>query len=281
LVNTLKSKFLFDIEKMYNYSNDSQTSLQATGNEIDQSKKGLKIISIIDNYFASIIDPKEEGRKIQEFKLRETYRSEIIDFIKKNDLTHLKIAQMAGTFQSYLTYFLNESFYKVPDNATNLIIKWYLRFSSNSTIFDKILKEYKSEKEKARAQIDKYFASIIDPKKELEEIKDLKQTKGEKFLREEIRNFILMHHIHKNEIAEMIGISIDTVNNFFKNNTSKENTNYFVYRWYFRYSKHPHIFQQIFYIKNLNVKILEVQLINNSDDATSATGMLFLYNKIN
>ena len=86
MVNTLKSKFLFDIEKIiYNYSNDIQTSLQATGNEIDQSKKDLKIILIIDSYFASIIDPKEEGRKIQEFKLRETYRSEIIDFIKKND----------------------------------------------------------------------------------------------------------------------------------------------------------------------------------------------------
>jgi hypothetical protein len=86
LVSTLKSKFLFDIEKIiYNYSNDIQTSLQATGNEIDQSKKDLKIILIIDNYFASIIDPKEKGRKIQEFKLRETYLSEIIDFIKKND----------------------------------------------------------------------------------------------------------------------------------------------------------------------------------------------------
>ena len=90
----------------------------------------------------------------------------------------------------------NESFHKVPDNAINLIIKWYLRFLSNPTIFEKILKEYKSEKEKARTQIDKYFASIIDPKEELKEIEDLKQTKGEEFLREEIRNFILKHRIY-------------------------------------------------------------------------------------
>jgi len=80
----------------------------------------------------------------------------------------------------------------------------------------------------------------------------------------------------------MTGTSIFTIISFFKN-TTKENTNCIVYRWYFRYSKRPHIFQQIFYIKNLNVKknILEVQLINNSDDATSAKGMLFLCNKIN
>jgi hypothetical protein len=103
---------------------------------------------------------------------------------------------MTGTFQYYITWFLNESFYKVPDNAINLIIKWYLRFVTHPTIFDKILQEYKSEKEKARAQIDKYLAGIIDPKKELGEIEDLKQTKGEEFLREEIRNFILKHRIY-------------------------------------------------------------------------------------
>jgi len=67
---------------------------------------------------------------------------------------------------------------------------------THPTIFDKILQEYKSEKEKARAQIDKYLAGIIDPKKELGEIEDLKQTKGEEFLREEIRNFILKHRIY-------------------------------------------------------------------------------------
>ena len=81
----------------------------------------------------------------------------------------------------------------------------------------------------------------------------------------------------------MTGTSIFTIISFFKNTKTKENTNCIVNRWYFRYSKRPHIFQQIFYIKSLNVKknILEVQLINNSDDATSAKGMLFLYNKIN
>ncbi len=129
--------------------------------------KDLKIISIIDSYFARIIDPKEEDRKIQEFKHRETCRSYIIDFIKKNDLTHLKIAQMSGPDSKIIGWFMNDGFHKVSDNKMNLIIKWYLRFLSNPTIFEKILIEFKSEKEKARTQIDKYLASIIDPKEEL------------------------------------------------------------------------------------------------------------------
>ena len=93
------------IGKINHDSNEYQTSSQATGNDKDQIEKDLKIISIIDSYFARIIDPKEEDRKIQEFKLRETYRSEIIDFIKKNDLTYLKIAQMTGTNNDYVFKF--------------------------------------------------------------------------------------------------------------------------------------------------------------------------------
>ena len=186
---------------------------------------------------------------------------------------------MTGTFQYYITWFLNESFYKVPDNAINLIIKWYLRFLSNPTIFEKILKEYKSEKEKARTQIDKYFASTIDPKEELKEIEDLKQTKGEEFLRDKIRDFILKHRINQTEISEMTGLSIDTINRFFFKNTTNENTNCIVYRWYFRYSKHPHIFQQAFSKNELNkrIKILQNQLIDNGDRSQTTTGIFTEY----
>ena len=72
----------------------------------------------------------------------------------------------------------------------------------------------------------------------------------------------------------MTGTSIFTIISFFKNTKTKENTNCIVNRWYFRYSKRPHIFQQIFYIKNLNVKknILEVQSIDKDDESQPATG---------
>jgi hypothetical protein len=181
---------------------------------------------------------------------------------------------MAGTNTDYVLKFMNESFHKVSDNGINLIIKWYLRFLSNPMIFEKILIEYKSEKTKARTQIEKHFASIIDPKKELKEIEDLKQTKGEEFLRDEIHDYILKHRINQTEITEMTGLSICTITRFFlKNTTTKENTNYFVYRWYFRYSKHPHIFQQAFSrnVLNKRIQILHNQSIDNGDRSQTTT----------
>ena len=186
---------------------------------------------------------------------------------------------MTGTNNNYVFKFMSESFHKISDNVINLIIKWYLRYLSNPTIFEKILIEFKSEKEKARTQIDKYFASTIDPKEELKEIEDLKQTKGEEFLRDKIRDFILKHRINQTEISEMTGLSIDTINRFFFKNTTNENTNYFVYRWYFRYSKHPHIFQQAFSKNELNkrIQILHNQSIDNGDRSPTTTGIFTEY----
>ncbi len=99
-------------------------------------------------------------------------------------------------------------------------------------------------------------------------------------MRDEIRDFILKHRINKYEIAEMIGISSVTINKFFfKNTTTKENTNYFVYRWYFRYSKHPHIFQQAFSNNELNkrIQILQNQSIDNGDRSPTTTGIFTEY----
>jgi len=174
---------------------------------------------------------------------------------------------------------MSESFHKISDNVINLIIKWYLRFLSNPTIFEKILIEYKSEKTKARTQIEKHFASLIDPKKERKEIEDLKQAKGEEFLRDKIHDFILKHRINKYEIAEMIGISCVTINRFFFKNTTKEDTNFIVYRWYFRYSKHQHIFQQAFSNNELNkrIQILHNQSIDNGDRSPTTTGIFTEY----
>jgi hypothetical protein len=180
---------------------------------------------------------------------------------------------MTGTYKNNVLKFMNESFHKVSDNGINLIIKWYLRYLSNPTIFEKILIEFKSEKEKARTQIDKYFASIIDPKEELKEIEDLKQTKGEEFMRDKIRDFILKHRINRTEITEMTGLSIDTIYRFFFKNTTNEDTNFIVYRWYFRYSKHPHIFQQAFSrnVLNKRIQILHNQSIDNGDRSQTTT----------
>jgi hypothetical protein len=186
---------------------------------------------------------------------------------------------MAGLDIKIIGWFMNDGFHKVSDKKINLIIKWYLRFLSNPTIFEKILIEFKSEKEKARTQIDKYFASIIDPKEELKEIEDLKQTKGEEFLRDKIRDFILKHRINQTEITEMTGLSFDTINRFFFKNTTKEDTNFIVYRWYFRYSKHPHIFQQAFSHNELNkrIQILQNQSIDNRDRSQTTTGIFTEY----
>ena len=67
---------------------------------------------------------------------------------------------MVGTNIKYIGWFLRDSFYKkVSNNGINLIIKWYLRFLKNPKIYEQIFNEIKSEK--ARAQIDKYFAMTI------------------------------------------------------------------------------------------------------------------------
>ena len=255
-------------------STDNETNSQATGHDRDHIEQDLKIISIFDNYFAGIIDPKEEDKNILEFKLRETCRSEIIDFIKKKDLTQRKIAEMVGANRDFIRWFLSDGFFKkVSDNAINLIIKWYLRFLRNPKIYEQIFIEIKSETEKARSQIDKYFSSIIDPKKELKEIEDLKQVKGEEFFKNEICDFILKHRIKWIHITKMTGLSDDVIKRFLtEKNKATEHSKWIIYRWYHRYSKNPQIFQQAFSITNIKKNILEVQSIDNDDGSQSATG---------
>jgi hypothetical protein len=183
---------------------------------------------------------------------------------------------MAGTDINIIGRFLRDSFFKkVSDNAINLIIKWYLRFLRNPKIYEQIFIEIKSEKEKARFQIDKYFSSIIDPKKELKEIEDLKLAKGEEFFKNEIRDFILKHRISQNETAEVTGLSIFAIKSFLTKNTkTTEHSKWLIYRWYHRYSKHPQIFQKTFSTADINIRknMIEVQSIDNDDGSQSATG---------
>ena len=181
---------------------------------------------------------------------------------------------MTGADRNFIGWFLRDSFYKkVPDNGINSIIKWYLRFLKNPKIYEQIFIEIKSETEKARSQIDKYFASIIEPKEELKELKDLKQVEGEEFFKDEIRDFILKHRISQNETAKMTGLSDDVIKRFLtEKNKATEHSKWIIYRWYHRYSKNPQIFQQSFSITNIRKNVLEVQSIDNDDESQPATG---------
>ena len=108
----------------------------------------------IYTFIHSIFDLKEEDKNIRDFKLRETYRSEIIDFIKKNNLKELNIEQMVGTNIKYIGWFLRDSFYKkVSNNGINLIIKWYLRFLKNPKIYEQIFNEIKWRNQLISCQI--------------------------------------------------------------------------------------------------------------------------------
>ena len=180
---------------------------------------------------------------------------------------------MAGADSNIIGRFLRDSFFKkVSDNAINLIIKWYLRFLRNPKIYEQIFIEIKSETEKARSQIDKYFSSIIDPKKELKEIENLKQVKGDEFFKDEIRDFILKHRIKWNHITKMTGLSDTVIKRFLtQKNKTTEHSKWIIYRWYHRYSKSPQIFQQAFSITNIK-KNIEVKIIKNDDGSQSATG---------
>ena len=181
---------------------------------------------------------------------------------------------MAGTHINNIGWFLRDSFYKkCPDNSVNLIIKWYLRFLRNPEIYDQILNEIKSEKEKARAQIDTYFGSIIEPKKELKKFEELKNTEEEEIFMDRIHDFILKRRIKRHQIVEMTGLSVDTIQQFLtEKNKTTEHSKLIIYWWYHRYSKNPQIFQQSFSITNIRKNVLEVQSIDNDDESQPATG---------
>jgi len=90
--------------------------------------------SVIENFFSTIIDPKEENEAIQKLSLViETKRTEICDFVKINCLRQRQIAEMSGIHHNYINNFLNGKY--VPFNAKTKISKWYLRYSKHPQIF--------------------------------------------------------------------------------------------------------------------------------------------------
>ncbi len=90
--------------------------------------------SVIENFFSTIIDPKEENEAIQKLSLViETKRTEICDFVKINCLRQIQIAEMSGIHYNYINCFLNGKY--VSFNAKTKISKWYLRYSKHPQIF--------------------------------------------------------------------------------------------------------------------------------------------------
>ena len=244
----------------------------------------MTFLYLINIKFTDTTTLEQEKEEINEFMSKDTevIFKEISSFVQEYNLTHQQIAEMISNenginisnypIRKYLAR-ENISYY-----SKTLIFQWYLRNSKNPTIFEKILKERKSEKEKVRAQIDEYFASIIDPRKEIKEIEDLKQIKGEEFWRDEIRDFTHKHQIYRYEIEEMTGLATTTLRRFFNKTPTTEKTSFLVYRWYFRYSKHPQIFQQAFSVTDINksINIIENQSVDNGNRSRSTTGMFFI-----
>jgi len=98
--------------------------------ETTQTKKQI----IIENYFSTIIDPKEEDKEINKLGLViETKRTEICDLIKMNGLKQNNITEMSGSGHGIISSFLNGK--NVSSDSKTKISKWYLRYSKHPQIF--------------------------------------------------------------------------------------------------------------------------------------------------
>ena len=93
--------------------------------------------SIVNSHFAGIMDPEQELKQIEEFKLKGevVIHGEISFFVYKHDLKQSQIARMAGVNQAYVSKFLRGEFFDLSENGKSLIYKWYLRFLKNPQIY--------------------------------------------------------------------------------------------------------------------------------------------------
>ena len=113
-----------------NSKNSASLSASLSTIKATQTKKQ----AIIENYFSTIIDPKEENEAIKNFSLViETKRTEIYDLLKINGLYQSKISEMSGVDCNVLSPFLNGK--KVSSNTRIKLSKWYLRYSKHPQIF--------------------------------------------------------------------------------------------------------------------------------------------------
>ena len=120
------------IYQWYLRNSKNPASLLASLSDIKTTQAKKQII--IENYFSTIIDPKEEDKEINKLRLViETKRTEICDYIKMNGLKQYNITEMSGLGHSIISPFLNGK--NVSSNAKTKISKWYLRYSKHPQIF--------------------------------------------------------------------------------------------------------------------------------------------------
>ncbi len=69
-------------------------------NPADSGVSLAQAASLVNNYFANLIDPDSEASQVDEFKLRGDFNihGEISFFVLKNDLKQSQISRMAGNY---------------------------------------------------------------------------------------------------------------------------------------------------------------------------------------
>ena len=92
--------------------------------------------TIVENYFAGIIEPQEETQAIDEFKFNKEQKAiihEIASFTKKYGLKQQQVADMTGVSLTAINLFLNNK--NTNNHTKSLIYKWYLRYLKNPEVY--------------------------------------------------------------------------------------------------------------------------------------------------
>lgn len=119
------------------HSSSNNGSNGSSHTQSSQNHQTSAATSIVNNHFAGLMDPEQELKQIEEFKLKGevVIHGEISFFVYKHDLKQSQIARMAGVNQAYVSKFLRGEFFDLSENGKSLIYKWYLRFLKNPQIY--------------------------------------------------------------------------------------------------------------------------------------------------
>lgn len=161
---------------------------------------------MIDDHFATLVDPEEELKEIEEFKLKgkDVIHIEISSFVRIQGLNKFQIGKMIGKRGPYACEFFRRL--RVSKNLEFLIYKWYLRYSKNLPIFHQVCNIETKRKSESMTKIDNHFESVIGPEEENKEIEEYK-LKGEDAIRKEILVFLRVNNMTQKYIANMLGLS--------------------------------------------------------------------------